>query len=141
MNDWFHAIYRTFASERGPEGAYALTGGRLARSQAPETWSKRLYANNEPYIVINMIGGSIAWMFNGETIDRARIQFSVYAKFSGDATLAGRIWDGIEAIFDGVTIAPLTGTSIIMRRESLPREIIEDDVVQITGDFYVEKQV
>lgn len=132
MNDLFAAIVSRFRGVRGADSAYALTGGRMYRSRAKETAER-------PYIVVHAVGGIIMGIFGGEQIEQARMQFNIVDDFDGDAKRAGKIWESLVSTFERQSLTLLEGTHIVMRRDGLPRENIDETVVEIIGDFRLEQ--
>ena len=132
MNDLFAAIVSKFRNVRGADSAYGLTEGRMYRSRAIE---KADY----PYIVVHAIGGTILGIFGEEQIEQARMQFNIVDIFDGNAKRAGTIWESLVSTFERQSLTLLDGTFIVMRREGLPRETIDESVVEIIGDFLLEQ--
>ena len=133
MNDLFAAIVSRFRDVRGAESAYALTGGRMYRGRAKKN-------TGYPYIVVHAIGGIIMGIFGEEQIEQARMQFNIVDTFDGDAKRAGKIWESLVSTFERQPLTLLEGTHIVMRRDGLPRETIDETVVEIIGDFRLEQQ-
>jgi len=134
MNALFQAIYEHYAAFRNPADAYALTGGRLYRGQAPE-------GAGFPYIVMILISGTDQRMFTDDVED-ARIQFSVFGEFGGDARPTMAIYESLHKIFQDAILAYADGSlHVRVRREGFPREVIEDEVVHISADYMIERQV
>lgn len=140
MNDWFQYLYEYYDADHAADTIYDLTEGRLYRTEAP---SRTLM----PYCVMSLISGTIDRTFSDGDIEGARIQFDVFDKFrevgsstAGDARSAGIVWEALQARFEKATI-PFVGASfIVLLREGLPREIIEENVVHISGDWVMELQ-
>ncbi len=132
MNDLFAAIVSRFRDVRGADSAYSLTGGRMYRGRAKKK-------SDYPYIVVHAIGGTILGIFGEEQIEQARMQFNIVDIFDGNAKRAGTIWESLVSTFERQPLALLDGIHIVMRREGLPRETIDESVVEIIGDFLLEQ--
>ena len=133
MNDIFESIYQRYALFIGASDAFTLTGGRMFRTIAKEKAER-------PYIVVSLIGGAPLRMFGLRQIEQASVQFMVVDDFDGDARNAGNIWNSLISIFEYQTLVFMDGTFMVMKRDTLPREVIETDVVEISGDFTLEQQ-
>lgn len=129
-------MYERYESFRGPTDAYTLTAGRLHRTMAPAN-------TTPPYIVVMQIGGTIAEMFSGESIEDVSLQMSVYDEFRNDISRASAIMQSLIGIFNWCTLAiPGIDVYIRMRREGMQRELIEDqDYVHVSQDWFLERQV
>ncbi len=135
MNDYWTAIKTAFDAHTDAGDPYTLVGGRIYRSGAPERATM-------PYIVISLIGGPILWLFDSQRIEQARIQIDIFDELANGApTRAMTIWHGLVEILEFAELTPADGsTHIIMRREGLPREIIEDGIVHVSGDWLCERE-
>ena len=140
MNDLFFSLYQTYASRRGDGSAYALTDGRMYRTEAPAR-------ADMPYIVMSLISGTIARSFGDGNIEVARIQVDVFDRFRapGSSTgnsgkRAGEIWEQLESLYENATMPFLDGEFIQMKRDSMVQETIENDVIHLTCDWFLEQQ-
>ena len=138
MNDLFHALYQRYANFRGAADAYTLTGGRMYRGQAPEG----VIPQNGAYIIMTLIGGVIDWMFGADKprLEAARVQLDVYAEWTGSSIVAMNVWNSLVKLIEDEPLQFLDGTLIRVRREGLPREIVDGRVIQISGDWVLEQQ-
>ena len=141
-NDIFRAMYQRYALFRGAEDAYTLTGGTASAAGG----DGRMYRTiakpkaDRPYIVMSAVGGTLFWMFGNKQIERQRVQLMVIADHDDDARPAGAIWDSLVKRFENADLLFTDGTHIVMRRESMPIETVDTDVVQLSGDWFLEQQ-
>lgn len=142
MNDLFRALYAEYAAHRGDADAYTLTGGRLYRTQVPAR-----YSSTFPYIVVSLVGGSLARVFGDDIFETARLQISVFDQFNsasglGGTVRAGQIWESMVLLLEHATLFMLDSSEhIAFRREGFPREMMENGVVHLNGDWMLERQV
>ena len=134
MNDLFLALYRQFKRYATPGSANALTGGRLYRTQAPAGAAR-------PYVVVKLLGGDIDWIFGDNTrIERTQLEINVYQDATAGPENAGKIWQGLVDCFANQSLTFADGTHLVTRRRNLPKETVEDGVVRISGEWFVERQ-
>jgi len=136
MTDLWRSIKAEFDRYRGDNDPYTLVGGRIYRSYAPERATM-------PYIVVSLLGGPILWMYGAKQLEQARLQIDVYDEIRhGAPARALKIFEGLVRILEHADLTMEDGsTHIITRREGLPREVIEEDVIHISGDWLCERQV
>lgn len=135
MDDTFRQLYAVYARQQDAPAPYSYCGTRFYRGVAPDGAAR-------PYIVVTLVGGSINWLFGDAQIEAARVQFDVIDDFAGDADDAHAIWTGLVKVLEKATLASTDNSEfLVLRREGLPREVVEPPVCQISGDWLLERQV
>ena len=130
-------IARRLRAYGGAGSAYALTSGRIYDGQAPQDTEM---ADIVPFIVVNDIGGPIDRMFDGGTIESARLQITVVDAYDGNRRRCGQVWDAIVAVLEGATLTMEDGTFIRVDRISRPTTEIDGDYVTMAGEWALDVQ-
>jgi len=135
VDDIFTCLYAVYARHQNAPAPYGYCGTRFYRGIAPDGATR-------PYIVATLVGGSIDWMFGDEQIESARVQFDVVGDFDGNAVNTMRIWAGLVNVLEKATLPAMDGSQfMVLRRDGLPRETILPPVIQISGDWLLERHV
>ena len=136
MNDLIRSIIAEIAGHTGASDAYTLVGGRIFRTQAPS----QIIGKDDYYIVITLAGGAIERTFSRRNIEDHRIQVSVFGPLTHDYATGGVIWKSLTDILDNAAPFALDGeTTMVMRREGLPREMVDGERIHINGDWILER--
>jgi hypothetical protein len=110
MQVLMNGLYNKFTGSTGADSLYALLGGRLHPTEAPQ-------GNAYPYGVYHLISDVPEYTFN-ETIENAIIQFNLFDD-NNSAMNINTEFTALTTLYDWSNINMSTGgyTSIYMKRE------------------------
>lgn len=121
-------------------GGSASDAARIYRTQAPKV-GQDAHAGSYPHIVITDMGGPIHRVFGGKNIEEAELQFSVYDLFGEDGSRARTIWAQLAGELENARLPVVGSASILIQRNGRPREVVEDFIICVNGDWRVLSQV
>ena len=134
MSDIYRPIVAHLKKYQGTQTAYTLLGGRIYADRAPDSAAM-------PYVVIGASGGSIDRMFGKDNCEQARVTIEVWDLYHGGNTTAPQIWDSLVVLLEYATLPIMENAIfIVMKREGLPRRVVEDTLIQISGDWILAIQ-
>jgi hypothetical protein len=136
MNNVFAAIYRRFRRMTGPKDPYTLTGGKMFRTQTPPGT-----ALDPPYIVVTFVSEAPLRTFNHDNIEQSTLQMMVYGEFKNDSSPVAEVWDAVKRLYDLCDLGTMDdSTHVVMRRINTHSETVSGHVVQVGGDWRIERQ-